>query len=87
MPVLKLYKLNVTSITISDDMGQLRNGLKTAFALHRGHKIIIHTPHMKMPFKLDKNAESTSMYAVCLNVPLDDVFGGDIQQCFQIVGS
>jgi hypothetical protein len=53
-------------------MGQLRNGMKTALVLHKGHKTIIHTPEMKMPFKLDANTENTSRYAMCLNVPVDD---------------
>ena len=80
MPVLKLNKLKLQNITVSDEMGQLKNGLKTAFALHGGHKIIIQTPEMKMPFKLDANAENTSRYTVCLNVPVDDLFGGKMSE-------
>jgi hypothetical protein len=35
---------------------------------------------MKMPFKLDANAENTSRYTVCLNVPVDDLFGGKMSE-------
>ena len=85
MPVLNLNKLNVTNITVSDEMGQLRNGLKTAFALHRGDKIITQTPEMKMPFKLDANVETPGRYAVCLNVPADGVFGGRMRDIDRLI--
>ena len=74
--MISLKQMRAELITVSPEMSQLKNGLRTAFMKYDNKcNIICQTPECVMPFKPDMNDEQTSKrHSMCFNVVSESPF-------------